>query len=276
MNFEALDLPVAVTTVGEGAGPPVLVLPGGPCREPEYLGDMAGLGETRQLVVLHPRGTPRSGGLSRGWWNDASDVILLADALGLRSVDLVAHSAGTRLALATATQFPSRVRSMALITPPATWLSETPSDAGTIAEEHATVEARTAFASMMTDEPSTDPEFVEAFHRQAPASYAQWTTVEQEHARVGSVSLAAAAAWFTDIPPDVSDRIRATAQLPTLVIAGDLDLLTGVEPVADYARILGADYTLIERCGHYPWIEQPHAFRHRLDAWLHALGESAP
>ncbi|WP_218683114.1 alpha/beta fold hydrolase, partial [Microbacterium sp. BF1] len=43
--------------------------------------------------------------------------------VGLESIDLVAHSAGTRLALATATQFPDRVRSMALITPPATWLT---------------------------------------------------------------------------------------------------------------------------------------------------------
>jgi pimeloyl-ACP methyl ester carboxylesterase len=74
----------------------------------------------------------------------------------------------------------------------------------------------------------------------------------------------------------VGDRIRAAVQPPSLVIAGDQDLLTGVEPVATYARILGASYTLIERCGHYPWIEQPHAFRHRLDAWLNSLSESAP
>ncbi|WP_308289698.1 alpha/beta hydrolase, partial [Microbacterium sp. BF1] len=118
-----LRLPFFASTIGNATGEPAIVLPGGPCRGPEYLGDFAGLGNDRSLVVLHPRGTPRSGGLSRGWWADAADVITLADALGLESIDLVAHSAGTRLALATATQFPDRVRSMALITPPATWLT---------------------------------------------------------------------------------------------------------------------------------------------------------
>lgn len=268
VSFADLDLPVAVTTLGEGAGPPVIVLPGGPCRGPEYLGDLAGLGETRQLILMHPRGTPKSGGLSRGWWTDANDVILVADALGLQSVDLVAHSAGTRLALATATQFTSRVRSMALITPPASWLTDMPSDAESIAEKYCALEAREALAFVLTDEPSTELEFHEAFQRQAPASYAHWTAVEQSHAKSGAVSLVAAAAWFADIPPDAGDRIRATPQPPTLVVAGDRDLLTGVKPVAGYASLLGADYALIEECGHYPWVEQPQAFRGRLDAWL--------
>lgn len=268
MRFADLDLPVAVTTIGEVEGPPVIVLPGGPCRGPEYLGDLAGLSETRQLIVMHPRGTPGSGGLSRGWWTDANDVILVADALGLQVVDLVAHSAGTRLALATATQFTSRVRSMALITPSASWLTDIPSDAGSVAKTRAAADAQRALASVLTDQPSTEFEFSEAFQRQAPASYARWTAAEQGHARVGAVSLAAAKAWFTDVPPDAGERIRATPQPPALVVAGDLDLFTGVKPVAGYANLLGADYTLIEGCGHYPWVEQPKAFRSRLDAWL--------
>lgn len=163
-----LALPFAVTALGDGVGDPVIVLPGGPCRGPEYLGDFAGVGDVRPLIVLHPRGTPRSGGLSRGWWADASDVILLADALGLSSFDVIAHSAGTRLALATAAQFTSRVGSMALITPPASWLSGTPSDAESIAEDWATAEAREALAAMTTDDPATESEFRVAFRRQAP------------------------------------------------------------------------------------------------------------
>lgn len=268
MNLDALDLPFAVTALGDGEGDPLIVLPGGPRRGPEYLGDLAGVGDIRPLVVLHPRGTPRSGGLSRGWWTDASDVILLADALGLDSVDVIAHSAGTRLALATATRFTSRVGSMALITPPASWLSGTPSDAEEVAENQATGEAREAFAAMMADDPSTEAEFREAFQRQAPASYAHWTAVERAHARVGAVSLASAEAWFVDIPSNAADRIRATRQPRALVVAGGRDLLTGVQPVADYASLLGASYTLIEDCGHYPWVEQPEAFRHILEQWL--------
>ena len=123
MRIDSSDLPVAVSWIGEPGGDPVLVLPGGACRGPEYLGDLAGLGAVRPLLVLHPRGTARTGGLSRGWWTDADDVVAVIDALGLTSADLLAHSAGTRLALATATRFPDRVRTMALVTPPARWLT---------------------------------------------------------------------------------------------------------------------------------------------------------
>lgn len=263
-----LQLPFFVSTIGNAGGEPAIVLPGGPCRGPEYLGDFAGIGNDRPLVVLHPRGTPCSGGLSRGWWADAADVIRLADALGLESVDLVAHSAGTRLALATATQFPGRVRSMALITPPATWLTGTASDTDSLAATYAEREAVDALSAMSVDDPATESEFRESFLRQAPASYAHWTRTEQTHATLGAVGLAAAIAWFTNIPDDAAARIRAMHPTRTLVIGGDRDLLTGAQPVRDYAATLHADLEMIPDCGHYPWIEQPTSFRERLSLWL--------
>ena len=39
-----------------GDGPPLVCLPGGPGRAAEYLGDLGGLGKSRQLVLLDPRG----------------------------------------------------------------------------------------------------------------------------------------------------------------------------------------------------------------------------
>ncbi|MFB7252482.1 alpha/beta fold hydrolase [Microbacterium sp. NPDC056234] len=263
-------LPFAVSCLGDAAGKPAILLPGGPCRDPEYLSHFAGVGDDHPLIVLHPRGTLRSGGLSGGWWADAADVMALADALGLEVVDLVAHSAGTRLALATAAQFPDRVRSMALITPPATWLTRTPSDVESLTAIYAEPEALGALAAISTDDPDTESEFRESFLRQAPASYAHWTHTEQAHARVGIVGLAAARAWFANIPDDAGDRIRATPIPPTLVIGGDRDLLTGVQPVRDYAATLDAELAVIADCGHYPWVEQPAAFRKLLSQWLDA------
>ncbi|MCK6066540.1 alpha/beta hydrolase [Microbacterium sp. EYE_512] len=218
--------------------------------------------------MLHPRGTPRSGGLSRGWWNDAADVVELVDAIDFGAVDLVAHSAGTRLALATAAQHPDRVRSMVLVTPPASWLTGTPSDAPSIAAKHAERAALNALATMSADEPKTEYEFRESFRRQAPASYAHWTRRERTHAEIGTVSHAAVKAWFAGIPDDAVERIRAMRCPRSLVIGGDRDLLTGVQPVRDYAAVLGAELALIPDCGHYPWIEQPAIFRRHLSAWL--------
>ncbi len=261
------NLPFAVSTIGNADDEPAIVLPGGPARGIEYLGDMAGLGRDRAIVVLHPRGTPTSGGLSRGWWADADDVLLLTDALGLSRVDLVGHSAGTRLALATAARYPDRVRSLALVTPPASWLTDTHSDAADLARG-AEPAVRAGFDALGEDDPRSAEEFRRQFLRQAPATYARWGAVEEAHARLGTVDLDAAHAWFRDIPADAAGRIRAAVSAPTLVVGGDRDLLTGVAPVRAYADALGARLEMIPDCGHYPWVEQPVAFREILGAWL--------
>ena len=268
MTTHDVGTTVAVTRIGHTSTDPTIVLPGGPCRGPEYLEDLAGLGDTHAFAVLHPRGTPLSGGLSRGWWSDADDVIALADALELSQVDLIAHSAGTRLALATAVRYPDRVASMALITPPASWLTDTPYDGAPIADIRTDAAFIDAMTSLEQDQPDTEEAFRKTFLRQAPATYAQWTAHEKAHAAVGAMSLAAAGAWFTDIPVDAAARIRSAELPPTLVIGGAEDLLTGVQPVVAYAQALGADLSMIDDCGHYPWVEQPGAFSRLVDEWL--------
>lgn len=270
MSVDRLDLPFGVTEIGASAGEPVIVLPGGPCRGPEYLTDLAGLGENHRLVVLHPRGTPLSGGLSRGWWADADDVLTLADALGVAEIDLLAHSAGTRLALAVAARYPHRVRSLALVTPPATWLTGSLHDGDAVVLDRTARAVADALRSLEQDDPISETAFLDAFLRQAPATYAHWTDVEQAHANLGAISRAAALAWFNDIPADAPDRIRATALPQALVIAGDRDFLTGIQPVVEYATILGARLSTIDDCGHYPWIEQRDAFLRITDEWLSA------
>ncbi|GAA4765005.1 alpha/beta fold hydrolase [Microbacterium gilvum] len=272
MRITELDLPFAVTESEATEGDPIIVLPGGPCRGPEYLGDLAGLGRARRMVVLHPRGAPLSGGRSRGWWTDADDVIALVDALDVPRADILAHSAGTRLALATATRQPDRVRSLALVTPPASWLTGSPYDGDAIRLDSAIPAVRDALRSLEHDEPETEGEFRAAFLRQAPATYAHWTDVEEAHSRVGAVSLAAARAWFDGVPADAVERILAAPLPRTLVVGGDGDALTGVQPVADYADALSAKLAMIDDCGHYPWVEQPDGFRRIVDAWLTETG----
>lgn len=263
---------VAISRIGDARGEPIVVIPGGPCRGPEYLGDLAGIGDIRPLVIVHPRGTPRSGGLSRGWWADADDVVAVIDALGLRAADLIAHSAGTRLALATAARFPGRIRSMALVTPPASWLTGAAYDGDLLPADRDDPIIGAAISSLAAeDDGDSDEEFRRVFLRQAPASYAHWTPTEQKHATVGAMSAAAAAAWFDGIPDDVSAQILAAPLPPALVVGGDRDLLTGVRPVVDYAAALGTDATLIADCGHYPWVEQPAAFRRVIEGWLAQL-----
>jgi pimeloyl-ACP methyl ester carboxylesterase len=157
---------------------------------------------------------------------------------------------------------------MALITPPASWLTGTPSDIDSLAKSYADTRIFNALTAIERDDPQTETDFQESLLRQAPASYAQWTDVEQAHANIGTVSLAAALAWFADIPHDVSELIDAMPKVPTLVIGGDRDFLTGVQPVEDYATLLAAELVMITNCGHYPWVEQADTFRKCLSSWL--------
>ncbi|MDI3329498.1 MAG: alpha/beta hydrolase [Micrococcus sp.] len=259
---------LAVQLLGAGSGPPLIVLPGGPCRSPEYLEDLAGLSEVRPLAVLHPRGTPATGTLSRGWWTDAADVVAVIDALGLAQADLLAHSAGTQLALATAVQHPDRVRTLALVTPAAAWLTGTEHDGAAIAARRQEPVIAEALASMAGPEPDDEPQFQAASPIQRPAGYARWTRREQEHSPLGSTSRAAQHAWYAHTPDDAVDRIRQAGVPPTLVIGGTEDILVGDAPVRALARVLGARLEMIDDCGHYPWVEQPGAFRRLVDPWV--------
>jgi pimeloyl-ACP methyl ester carboxylesterase len=259
---------VAVQIVGAVSGPPVIVLPGGPCRSPEYLEDLAGLAAVRPLAVLHPRGTPATGTLPRGWWADAADVVAAADALGLEQADLLAHSAGAQLALATAAQYPGRVRSLLLVTPALAWLTDTDHDGAAIAARRTEPVIARAMASMAGPAPEDEARFQEQSPVQRPAGYARWTRREQAHSPVGSTSMAAQAAWSRGIPEDAADRIRRAALPPTLAIGGTEDILVGDAPVRAGARALGTRLEMIEDCGHYPWVEQPDAFRRLVDPWV--------
>lgn len=259
---------LAVKIVGSGSGDPLVVLPGGPCRGPEYVGDLAGLDEVRRLAVIHLRGTQKTGGLSRGWWLDASDVIQAADALGIKKLDLLGHSAGTRLALAVAVQYPSRVASLTLVSPIASWLTDTPHDGAHLAASRAEPEIARALESMAGAVDDDESAFQESLQVQAPVGYAVWSPAEQRHSRLGQMSLAAAKAWFAGIPADVARRVARADLPPSLVVSGREDLLSGVRPVVAYAQALGGRLEMIDNCGHYPWVEQPEEFRKLIDPWV--------
>src|SRR5262245_1624733 len=99
--------------LGEDSASPLIVLAGGAARHPDYLGDLAGLSGHYQLFVPHLRGVGRSGAADIGgmgsWWREAGDIERLRASLGLNRCAVVAHSAGTRLAVAYAAQFPGRL-----------------------------------------------------------------------------------------------------------------------------------------------------------------------
>ena len=114
--------------------------------------------------------------------------------------------------------------------------------------------------------------WVAIWHRTvAPITYARWGETEQAHAGVGAFDLRAATDYFSVAAPgDLADRLRTLAA-PVLVVAGAVDILTGLAPVVSLAGVFPhGRCAVVDDCGHYPWVEQPAAFRSAIDPFLDA------
>lgn len=263
--------------LGDASADPVLVLAGGAARHPTYLGDLGGLSESWQLCVPHLRGVGESAAAPSvedgSFWRQAADVDRLRAQLGLDRCLVAGHSAGTRVAISYAAQFPSRVAGLLLITPPAGYLVDVPSDADAL------ISARSgdpAFDDALTalragPDTSSDETFNDWLQAIAATSYATWGDVERAHSRVGKTYFAANRAFFAvDPPDDLADRLgKVTA--PVLVVAGAQDIGIGVAPVVAVADLFPAgDAVVIENSGHFPWVEEPTAFRRAVEPFLEA------
>ncbi len=261
-----------VDVLGRADGPTLLVLAGGAAAHPSYLGDLAGLGERYRLVVLHLRGVGRSRDLPlASRWEQADDVERLRESLGLDRCALVAHSAGTRLAVAYAARFPGRLSALVMVTPPAEYLVDVPPDAPALVAARAGEPAvATALAADAEGPDLTDDDSFTAWRlRTAPLGYARWDATTREHARGMRYSLAAARAFMAgETPADLRDRLRAVAA-PTLVVAGAQDGAAGHVPVLAVALLFPhGEAVTVEDCGHFPWVEQPAAWRAAVDPFL--------
>ena len=250
-----------------GSGKTLIALAGGGGRHPSYLGDLAGL--PGQLVVPHFRGVGESPGPAKSYWELAHDLEDLREHLVLHQLDLVAHSAGTRLAMAYAAQYPDNVASMLLITPPSAHLTDTPSDAADITAHRRGEPAFDAAVAAFPRQPKTQSEFEGWQAAVAPAMYAVWSERERAHYQVGSTELATVRAFFGVAPPQDFPQLLGKTQAKVRLIAGAQDFSTGLAPVQAAATLFANGETVVlDDCGHYPWVEQPLAFRRVADPFL--------
>lgn len=257
--------------VGRDDHAPAILLAGGACRHPAYLGDLAGLGDVQPLVIPHLRGVGRSPApddpAAGSAWAQTADVDALQDHLDLATVTVMGHSAGTRLALAYAARLPDRVERLVLITPPAGVIGMTADlDHRFEARTTTTPAVAAALAAREAGPDLSDDESFTAWQVAiAPLTYAAWGPTEEAHARVGGYVMEAARRYMADLGPhDLLDRVRATG-VPITMVVGDEDGSSGRAPMAALAARLGAESRMVAASGHYPWVEQPDAFRRAVD-----------
>lgn len=255
---------------------PVIVLPGGPARDPVYLGDLGGLARNHLLALVHPRGVGRSPAPTTdadgSAWEQAHDVDALRRALELDRTVVLAHSAAARTAIGYAVAYPDRVAGLCFVTPSIGFLVGAATDAEALI---ATREGEPAFdaavRTLRSPQPDDDAAFTAWQRAAAPAGYAHWGDVQRQHSRTGRWSRSAGAAFMQQAPPGLVDRL-ADVTAPVLVVAGGQDVFTGTAGPARFADMFPAgQMAVIDDCGHYPWVERPDAFRTVVEGFLNSI-----
>jgi pimeloyl-ACP methyl ester carboxylesterase len=250
----------------EGSGPPLICHAGGPGLPGDTFDDLGGLTAARTLILLDQRGTGRSAFPDDPYSFTpeqlAADVEALRRHLGLDTVELLGHSAGGKVAQVYASRFPEQVGALVLV---CSWLG-TPPDAederaairGSRAGETWYAEAIEAQEALPYARPA-ERAMLDRLTR--PFWYGRWDEAAQAHAtrNDGMVNLRFATVFQRAPVPELHfDQVAA----PVLVVGGALDALTPPACSRELAaRFPAGQLEILDGAGHFPWVDEPEAFR---------------
>ncbi|HEY8180318.1 MAG TPA: alpha/beta hydrolase [Candidatus Limnocylindria bacterium] len=261
-----------------GQGPVLIAHPGGPGTGAAFLGDLAGLDEVATIVWLDPRGT---GGSTAPAEADAytlvdyaADVDAVRQHLGLDRVGLLGFSHGGMVAMRYAIDHSDHLRRLVLLDTAPTL------DAVAMERVSTAMDRRQGEPWYAEVRPLLDSDEVDATDEEAlatmlailPMYFHRWDETARRftatladagfHSRVGPAWTQEEATM--DLRPELG-RISA----PTLVVVGEDDFICDVVSAAEMVDgIRGARLVAIPEAGHFPWVEQPAAFRTALDRFL--------
>ncbi|HEX6655209.1 MAG TPA: alpha/beta hydrolase [Candidatus Limnocylindria bacterium] len=261
-----------------GNGPPLIAHPGGPGTAADFFGDLAGLDEIATIIWLDPRGTGGStepeDPMAYKVGHYAADVEAVCAGLGLSQVALLGFSHGGMVAMRYAIDHPERLTRLILLdTSPA--LDEAAGVRIAAAMDRRQGEPWYPEVRRLLDADETVPDDDQATRDLLaimPMYFHRWDETAQ--AFIGSL---AGTTFHSRTGPSWGEE-QATMDLrpelgripkPTLVVVGDDDFICDVTAGHEMADgIPGAELAIIEDAGHFPWVEQPAAFRRAVDGFL--------
>lgn len=266
-----------VRVVGEGD--PLVVVHGGPGMEHSYLTPgIDVLADAAQLVLYDQRGTGRSFEIS-----DPDSLTLeafLADidgvreAVGRERIDVLAHSWGGLLALLYAARYPERVRSLVLVgsvEPGQRFADEAGQRAATLRTEADAelIDSLARSEGFAARDPGTVSRLYWAAFRPtfADRARADWLRVDFTELTARRGGDVAAGVMGPLGAFDYWDEVQ-TISSPTLIVHGAADPSPLAVPTALRDAIAGAELVVLEDSGHFPFLEEPDAFREAVGSFL--------
>jgi proline iminopeptidase len=257
-----------------GEGPALVCHGGGPGFSAFYFGELAGLGEKLELILLDPRGTGASDrptdARAYAIEDYADDVEELREHLGLERINLLGHSHGGVVAMDYAARYPDRVEKLILASTLARFAQEQvaamEAAMAAKADEPWFEDASAALVAEQKGEFETDEELGELAIREFPFYFADYGDAERAYLESlrDDVPNADTLRYFNqeifetfDLRPQLG-RIKA----PALVIAGEQDFITGPVCADEIAAgLTDARKVLIPGAGHFVFVETPDEFR---------------
>ena len=260
---------VQLWTATQGAGPPVVLIHGGPGIY-DYLGPVAGMID--DLATVHRYDQRGCGRSQHAGPHDIAKFIADLDALrvhwGYVRWTLVGHSWGATLALLYAAQLPGRMSGLV-------YMSGTGIDPGWHRQYRINREARLSandrerFQKLSGMRADADGEELARINAERadllePTEYHDYANLSAESQHdLYSINYEVNAVLNRE-----SDRLEESGDLPALVskISAPTLVLDGAaDPRPRWARaqiaglIAGSRHVTLPRCGHDPWVEQPAA-----------------
>ena len=249
-----------------GAGPPVVVLHGGPGADHAYLRPgFDALADGRELVYYDQRGggrSPVARDVPVGWTEQVADLEALREHWGLERLTVAGYSWGGLLALLYALDHPDRVERLALVSPAPTWRAARERFEASFARRNldpAIQEERRQLRESGLRE--RDPEaFQQRIFELSVAPYFFDPAKARELTPFRVTGRTQDEVWRSLGDYDLRPRLPELASIPSLVLHGTEDPIP-IDAARLAAELLGAEFHPVPRCGHVPYVEAFETFR---------------
>jgi pimeloyl-ACP methyl ester carboxylesterase len=255
-----------------GAGRPALLLHGG-AAVPDYMGDCAtALDGLFATVRYTQRGTPPSGG-GPPYTIEAhvADAIAVLDCCGLDRAWAIGHSWGGLLALHLALAAPERLHGLLLIDPVGADASRFPEQDANL-RRGLTPDQVTRLDDIergRRDRDVTEADLVERFAIVWPQYFAGGKALIPPPGRVGvQASIETNRSVAAHYERQTLVQGLPALDLPALFVHGEDDPVPVASSRLTAALLANARVETIADCGHFPWLEQPDAFRAAVERLL--------
>ncbi|MGO9096406.1 MAG: alpha/beta fold hydrolase [Bryobacteraceae bacterium] len=247
-----------------GAGRPVVILTGGPGFDCDYMTPVASeIAKSNQAILVELRGTGRSlpsviGPETINVKGYLEDLEALRANLNLERWTVLGHSAGGVLAMHYAAAHPERVDRLVLV-------GTAPIAAEFMDAYRDNLEMRVGPEPLQSNDPASFKKVLPAlfFDLRKGEAFAAAFPAAQLHADVSRMLGAEMMRPGADLRPQLKNFVR-----PTLLVNGRQDAIDARMAYETHLALKGSELQFINRCGHFPWIEQPRQFFEIVERFL--------